>query len=389
MPEPSILAFAGSTSQTGTATLNEFTGITLAQGEPTLKEISNTVKTTRNLGVLPLWNSHKGEIKDLKVFELLFQHSAKLFRLWPSTIKFECLLSKHAETTGEIHKIISVGVAEIQCSKFIKETGANFISRKSTVDAYRDFREATDIDAVLCVPGQNKDGFKVLHTNVANPLNFTSFALLGNIDSPELPSDMWGTWHSRLFPATGVFFGVEMPLRTVALSTDQQQLLDDLMSDSTKVDEIPKVVFVASRREDSCGLLIEANEIGISGDIVTEDGYSEKIKVIPEIGVYNKRYSERAYEYLAQEHSAVLQHDFVRHIGTKTCFFSCHPLGLITHGFEQSVVEPVVRRIITKYFELFVNGLDCTAKQREFFERYKPSYLDKGPDFINFHDVGI
>jgi hypothetical protein len=62
---------------------------------------------------------------------------------------------------------------------------------------------------------------------------------------------------------------------------------------------------------------------------------------------------------------------------------------LITHGFEKSIVEPAVRRIITKYFELFVNGMACSDKQRDFFERHKPFYLDKGPDFISFDDVGI
>jgi hypothetical protein len=192
-----------------------------------------------------------------------------------------------------------------------------------------------------------------------------------------------------LFPAAGVFFGVEMPIRTVSLSEDQQQLLSDVTADATKIDDIPKVVFVSRRREDSCGMIFEANAPGVDGDVITEEGYSTKVTVIPEIGVYNKKYSRGAYECLAHEHPAVVQRDFVRHIGTRTCFFACPPLQMITHGFEQAVVEPVVRRIITKYFELYVNGMDCDNAQHKFFERHKAAYLDKGANFIAFQDVGI
>lgn len=389
MPEPDTLAFKGPTSQTGQATLREFPGINLVQNEPTLEEIINAVKTTKHFGVLPMWNSHVGEIKELEVLKLLFERSAKLLRLWPSSIMFECLLSKKATVSGEIHSIISVGVAEVQCSKFIEKTGAKFTSRKSTLDAYREFRNSSNYDSVLSAPGQNKDGFSVYSPDVANPLNFTTFALLNHVKSHEWQSGEWGTWYNILFPEIGVFFGVEMPISAVSLSEDQQQLLDDLTTEATRIDDIPKVVFIARRREDSCGLLFEASERVIDEDIITEEGYSAKINIIPEIGAYNKRYSERAYEYLSQHHNPILTHDFIRHHGKETCFYACPPLGLITHGFEHSVVEPVVRRIITKYFELFVSGMSCSATQHDFFERHKPSYLDKGPNFISFHDVGI
>lgn len=388
MTEPATLVFKGPTSQTGQATLSEFPGINLVQGKPSLAEILDAVKTTNNFGVLPMWNSHVGEIKEKEVLDLLFQRSAKLLRLWPSSIRFECLLSKKAAASGMIDSIISVHVAKEQCSKFIEEMGATFAGRDSTGEAYREFCNSSNFDAVLSAPEQNKDGFKVHSPDVANPLNFTTFALLNHVKSHDWPSGDWGTWYDILFPKTGVFFGVEMPIRAVSLLKDQQQLLNDLTADATKINDIPKVVFVTRRREDTCGLLIEASDLVIGEEIITEDGYSEKINIIPEIGVYNKKYSERAYEYLSQYHNLILTHDFIRHNGTETCFYACPPLGLITHGFEQTVVESVVRRIITKYFELFVNGIECSTPQNEFFERYKPSYLDKGPDFINFHDIG-
>jgi hypothetical protein len=388
MSEPATLAFKGLTSQTGQATLSEFPGINLVQGEPSLEEIIDAVKTTKNFVVLPMWNSHEGEIKKLEALDLLFQRSAKLLRLWPRSIRFECLLSKHAETSGEIHSIISVGVAKAQCSKFIEKTGGEFTSCDSTVDAYREFCNSFKFDAILSAPEQNKGGFRVHSSDVANPLNFTTFALLNHVKSHDWLPEKWGTWYEVLFPKTGVFFGVEMPIRVVSLSDDQQQLLNDLTADATRIDDIPKVVFVTRRREDSCGLLFEASDIVVDEDVITEEGYSAKINIIPEIGVYNKRYSDRAYEYLLENDNSILSNDFIRHIGTNTCFYACPPLGLITHGFEQTVVESVVRRIITKYFELFVNGMECSTPQNKFFERYKPSYLDKGPDFINFHDIG-
>ena len=388
MPEPTVLAFKGAKSQTGLATRKEFPGVGLPAGEPTFTEIATALRTAPALGILPMWNSHEGEIKKLQALDLLFQRAARLFRLWPVSIRFECL-SRRVSGDGKLNSLISVVVAETQCSAFIKTTGASFIARDSTVDAYREFRADDRIDAALCAPEQNTDGFDVFCPDAANPLNFTTFALLGHVDSQKWLSDQWGSWEGRLFPTIGTFFGIEMSVSTVSLPEDQQQLLDDLTADADGINDIPKVLFVSRRREDSCGLLCEASGRGMDGDIVTEDGYSSKITVIPEIGVYNKRYSERAYEYLEQEHPTVLQHDFVRHIGTKTCFFACPPLQLITHGFEHAVVEPVVRRIVTKYFELYVNGMNCSDCQREFFERHRTAYLEQGPEFIVFHDAGI
>lgn len=389
MPDPAVFAFKGATSQTGQATCHEFPEIELVPGEPSLAEITDAVKKPQNLGVLPIWNSHVGEIKELQAFELLFQRSAKLLRLWPSTIRFECLISEGASKSRKIRTIVSVHVAEIQCSEFVKKIGAIFMAKGSTVDAYREFCNTTNFDAALCAPGQNQHGFKVFCPDAANPINFTTFVLLGHRNCTDWSPEQWGSWHARLFPATGVFFGVEMPIRTVSLSEDQQQLLSDLTIDASKIDDIPKVVFVSRRREDSCGLLFEANGSSFDGDIITEDGYSARVTVIPEIGVYNKKYSERTYEYLEKEHSAVLERDFVRHIGRKTCFYACPPLQLITHGFEHSVVEPVIKRVIAKYFELYINGMDCSSAQQDFFERHKTEYLDKGPDFFLFQDVGI
>lgn len=348
MPEPTVMVFKGATSHTGSATRKEFPGADLAQGEPTFPEISDALRAKQTLAVLPMWNSHAGEIGASQALEMLFQRAARLYRLWPVSIRFECL-TRRETVDGKLHSIVSVAVAQTQCSVFIAKTGANFASRDSTVDAYREFRSNVEIDAVLCAPEQNVDGFAVLCSDAANPLNFTTFALLGHVDSKKWPVDQWGTWQRRLFPPAGVFFGVEMPVRMVTLSEDQLQLLSDLTADADRIDAIPKVVFVSRRREDSCGLLFEGSEISIDGNVITEDGYSSKITVIPEIGVYNQRYSERACQYLAREHGHVLKGDFLRHVGTNTCFFACPPLQLITHGFERGVVEPVVKRILAKY----------------------------------------
>jgi prephenate dehydratase len=389
MVEPKLFVFKGSTSQTGLATRNEFPDVALDDDEPTFSEINQALRTQSVVGILPMWNSHEGEITKSQAIEMLFQKTARLYRLWPCPIVWECL-SRKETNNDRIDSIISVYVANTQCSKFIQATGAKFLDGLSTLDSYRKFKDDQTIDAALCAPGQNIDNFSVICNDAANQLNFTTFAFLGHIDSNAWDSNQWGSWSSRLFhDATGVYFGIEMPNNLISLSSYQQQLFSDLANDAKSIDDIPKMIFVTRRQEDSCGLLFEARDHTLSEEILTDDGYSEKIKIIPEIGIFNKKYTDRAYDYFKQHNETIFSYDFVRHEGTQTCFYACPSLGLITHGFESGVVEPVFRRIIGKYFELIDNGWDCSPMQRELFERYKVLYLDKGVNFINFHNIGI
>lgn len=126
-------------------------------------------------------------------------------------------------------------------------------------------------------------------------------------------------------------------------------------------------------------------------DILTDEGYSTEISVIQDIGKTNSKYADRVHSFLNDEFPDLIKHDFIRHHSVKneTCFFACPLLEIVIHGFEIDVVEPVMRLLIDKYFELYNNGIKCTDAQKAFFEKHNEKYLEQGMDFINFVDIGI
>lgn len=388
MGEPTFIVYKGQKSQTGVAVTEEFPQIHFQGGQESFDEIAQMIEEQAILAVLPMWNSHEGEITKAKALELLFENKAKLYRLWPKSIQFECLCKSNSKKDGS-KKIISVNVAATQCSEFISNIGATFIEAPSTVDAYKEFDKTPDIDMALCTPGLNEKGYQVLCEETANPMNFTTFALLGCIGSKEWLPEQWGSLYDRLNHKNGKYLGVQIPIRTFVTSEDQEVLLSDLTDDANTLNEVPKVLFVARRSPSQCGLLIEAGYDTLASDILTEDGYSSEIEINLDLGVTNSRYPIRTNSFISGNFSELIQGDFTRHIGTQTCFFACPSLGIVTHGFEENVVEPVVRRIIAKLFELIDSGIDCSDTQRKLFKKYKKAYYNQGVDFINFTDVGL
>lgn len=397
MPEPSLIVYKGPTSQTGIATRREFPNIDSKWKEPELWEgkdfdaIKESLMCDELLAVLPMWNSHKGEIVPSHVIELLFQQKIRLYSVWPAMIDFTCLTRLDEDEYDKIKTIISVDVAEAQCSQFIEGLGATLLARDSTLDAYKEFKKDKDIDAVLCTSEQNLDEFNVAKDNAANPMNFTTFALTGNLATTEWTSDEWGSLYQEITPQVGVYFGVQMPIRNVAFSDDQKALFDALTDEAITVNELPRVLFVTRRTPDQCGLLIEGADLILPDDILTEDGLSTEIEVIQDIGEANKKYTEKIHSFLNDKFSSEVDHDFIRHKSIKdnTCFFACPKLEVLIHGFEEDVVEPVMRQVIDKYFELIENGIECTDVQRAFFEKHKDAYYEHGPDFIEFTDIGL
>ena len=381
-----LIVYKGPASQTGSATKEAFPCAAIQQSSETFDEIAERLLNEPVLASLPMWNSHQGEIAIAKVLELLFDEKTRLCILWPCRVRFECLAKDNLDI-ATIRRLISVTVAESQCSDFIEETGVNFEGAPSTVEAYTAFCNDSSIDAVLCTPGQNVDGFGTLTSDAANPINFTTCALVASSSAKTWSVTQWGSLHKALFPQTRGYAGVEMPLR-VSTFDDQEQLLTDLTADAKSIDEIPNVLFVARRPDGICRLIIEGEQEILSPRIITEDAYSVEIHVTPDIGDSPTRYAERACMFLTQEFRYAIQEDFIRHKGNKTCFFACPQLGMITHGFDPSVIEPVVRRMISKHFELHDLGIKCSESQQTFFETYLEDYRDKGPDFIQFRDVG-
>lgn len=395
MQEPHLIVYKGPTSQTGIAVREEFPAIDSKwQSEDiwkdkTFEDIKNVLLNEPVLAVLPMWNSHKGEIHLSRALEMLFEEQVKLCTLWPAMIKFECLT--RAENVGCIKKVVSVFAAEAQCSNFLDDLGAEFLARKSTVEAYEEFWRDSHIDAVLCAPGQNQHGFKLLCENVANPMNFTTFSFSGCLECAAWPDDRWGSLYEKLNPKIALYFGVEMPIRRIAFSEDQKALLTQLTDDAASIDQIPKILFVTRRAPDQCGLLIEADAEILRDEILTEEGHSTEIKVIQDLGQTHSRYTDKLCEFLTNEWASEINHDFIRHKSTEnnTCFFACLPLGIIMHGFEDTIVEPVMRLVVDKYFELYANGITCSEAQRAFFEKYMQAYYDDGMNFVNFIDVGL
>jgi hypothetical protein len=395
MSEPKLIVYRGPTSQTGVAVSGEFPDINPKWKDESIwkgKEF-NDIKTSLleepALAILPMWNSHKGEIDASHAFEMIFQQLVKLHTLWPKPIIFECV-GKGGIKLKDIKKIISVDAAKEQCSKFIKDIGAEFVPAKATTDAFEIFKRRDDIHAVLCTPGQNTDNFKVLCKNAANPVNLTTFALLACLVSETWGESAWGSLYRKLNPKTRVYFGVQMPIRNVAFSDDQKALFGELTAEIDSIKDIPKILFVTRRTLDKCGLLIEAEQEALPDDILTDEGYSTEIKVIQDIGETHSNYTERMRYFLSNEFSGHVKHDFVRHqsVENYTCFFACPPLEIIIHGFEENVVEPVMRLLIDKYFELYNNGIKCTETQIKFFKKYNEEYLEQGMDFIEFVDIG-
>lgn len=393
MPEPILIVYKGPTSQTGLATIKEFPEIFPQWKEPkywknkSFNQIKSKLLKEQVLAVLPMWNSHKGEIRLSHVLEIIFQKLVKLYALWPDLIVFECIVKENIKPR-DIKKIISVHVAEDQCSLYIEKLDAEFIPADSTPDAVEKFRKNPEIQAVLCAPGQNY-GYTVLCTNAQNPINFTSFALLGCLDSYAWTDQDWGSLLEKTKNISRVYFGAQMPIRSVAFSDDQKALFSELADGAETINDIPKILFVTKRTPDQCGLLIEATNVMLPDEILTEEGDSTEIAIIQDIGKSHSAYSEKIYELLTNNFSSKIKHDFIRHIGKQTCFFACPSLQILMHGFEDRIVEPVMRLVIDKYFKLYASGIGCSDAQRKFFKKHKDAYYESGMDFINFTDIGL
>ena len=230
---PRIIAYKGKGSQTGLAAALEFPGVDFQGARESFDEIADMLRKGPVIAALPMWNSHEGEITKSRVLELLFDNQAKLYRLWPKIIQFECIAkgSGHQDV-AEVRTIVSVSVAETQCSRFISTSGASFVGVEATTVAYERFCQDPAIDAALCAPGQNKGGFLRLCVDAANPMNFTSFALLACVDSARWGSAQWGPLHGTVSHRDGLYCGVQMPISSVT-SEDQEALLDNLTADAS------------------------------------------------------------------------------------------------------------------------------------------------------------
>ncbi len=388
MKSPALIAFMGPNSQTGTALLEEAARHRISVDVPKNSDGWNTlaerVQKENILLVLPVWNSHEGEITNSRVIELLMEGKAILHKLWPKQIEFECVA--RVKQAKQIRTVISVPVAEAQCSAFIKRLNAKFVDGGSTVKSYEKFVDDEKLDAVLCVPGTGKQPFVILHQNVANDVNFTTFAIIGNVTTREWVKE-WGALSPFFRPTVCSFAAVELSLFSVTSDEDQTVFFNELTSAVKTSADLPRIVFAARRAPDRCGLIVESTFGQLPENILSEDGYTSEIRILPRVGSGPEMYGHRVHKFLRQKFPRALEHPFVRHIGTKPCFFACPALGMLTHGYDLTVVEPVVRRYIAKWFQLVDDGLTCADEERKFFKRFQKAYYASAENFFKFETI--
>jgi len=370
MNPSNIYVFRGIASQTGLAARARFPDAGL-QPYDTWDEIPGLLVTQRDPVAVPIWNSHKGEVKN-ELWERLLEGQGYISDLWPAAIKFWHV----GRPSSQVNSVCSVKVAEDQCSIYLKKHNLEFQSLESTSEAVEVFRKG-QWDSVLTAPNQidATEGFNLLTQDAANPNNFTSFVLIQQKLLDKADSSI-------------KLSGVTLPKIEQALNEAQQDFFNSLFDDVKNLHDLPRPIFVFDREEElsSVGVLFESSEARVIETPATaEDIVSISVK--DSVGRVAQRYTHSLETFLKANFSSFQERDFSRHRGSNACLFSCSSLEIQTHGYNEEVVEPVFRYFIDRVFQAIKNGLSCTEAQRNFFEKHRANWEENGRDFISFEDV--
>lgn len=375
MSGQSILCYAGSISQTGQAVARRFPAVTIVPYS-SFEEIAELLKTAVEPIAVPVWNSHKGEIRASEVWERVISRRACISDLWPSRIEFWLII--RCESLSKVKRVCSVHVAKEQCSKLLETLGVEFKGFDSTVEAFRAFSVESSFDAVLIAPDPKElsDFFSIATRETANPNNFTAFALL----------NARGRFGDDRLPEGASFTAVSMPAFRSSPTDDQREFFERLFQTAQDLDELPRLLFVFDRREEaaSVGLLFQGPVLMesdlLSADIMEKD----EIQVIEEAGNSSAKYVAELHVFLAEHFPALQDGDFIKHRGDNAWLFACPTLGIYTHGYDEEVVESAFRYYVTKVFSLLSDGLQCTPAQRLFFAVHESHWQERDTEFIEF-----
>lgn len=389
-----VISYKGAKSQTGLAATARFPNLNLDGGSESFQDIAKLLCKAKALAILPVWNSHEGEIPKTDILNSILEEKLKIQEVWSKRIAFECNAKKGIKLNN-IRKMISVSVAESQCSNFIdklRKNGATFHGRASTVDALTEFSGDENFNAILNAPSQcDGRGFTKLTEDASNPVNFTTFVLLGNVTPKLWKGRKWQSLRKHGMPKKNIMFGIEMDTPKTGFSESQHSLFEQLTQDIKDLNQIAKVIFVVKREGGRCGVLFESSidfrkheNISMEPD---EEGTVPNITIKRDIGATNKAYVSNCFDLFNKEFPAILKADFVKHKGTNACFYACPVLNIFTHGFDEAVVEGVVRKVIDLSFNLIDNGISCSSAQRNLFNKYKKEYYKKGISFIRFKTI--
>ncbi|MFA6172983.1 MAG: prephenate dehydratase domain-containing protein [Kiritimatiellales bacterium] len=376
MKTANIFCPGGADSQSGVAVRERYTGCYISNCGR-IPDVPLQLDENTGPFVIPIWNSHQGEVKAAEyVWEHIQEAKIKITDVWPKSIEFWFVRRIGAETTYK--KIGSVFVAKTQCSGFLAKRTAELVECALTTVAFDEYRKGAAWDGVLVAPGQGEDDpeYQVDAKQTANSNNFTSFVRF-------VPT--------RAFCADGSvsvswITGVTMPAFGASLGDAEQSFFEQMLGTVTDLKDIPKLIFVLKRTA-NVGLIFEGTRLYAGNLLDAEEQERGEIVVYEEAGVTAKPYTEELHDLFSLSFPELGANDFILHRGVNTCQFSCPPLGLYTHGYEVDTVEPVIRFYISKLFQRWDDGAKCTQEQKDFFERHKAAWQEKGSEFIEFSVV--
>lgn len=375
---PSIFCPGGSDSQTGTAVMKRYQGISIEKCGENIAAVRDHFEQGGNGPyVVPIWNSHQGEIKAAEyIWDYIQEARIKVVDVWPERIEFWFI--RRVGNPSSYKKIGSVVVAGTQCSAFLAKQGAKLVPCDLTTVAHDKYRKGALWDGVLVAPGkgENESGYEVAEKNTANQNNFTSFLNFVPTRGFTLDAKSVKSWLT----------GVTMPSFGTSLGEIEQSFFEELLSPITDLINIPRLIFVLKRTA-KVGLLFEGTQLH-SGDLLdAEEEETRDISIYEDAGVLASLYTNELQDLFNREFPDLQKEDFIIHHGVNSCLFACPPLGLYTHGYEIETVEPVVRFYISRLFQCWDDGARCTQIQDVFFKRYKNDWEEKQSDFINFKVV--
>lgn len=368
----------GEISQSGKAVQKRYCGASIKDAGK-IDSIPELLKDINDKPfVTPIWNSNQGEIeKSEYVWNMVRNSDIKILDIWPKRIEFLCLVRDGF--TLPFRKIGSVIVATTQCSKFLDEHKCSidvgsFSDYALSSDALKAFNNNEDgLDGVLVPPGNDYTDFSVFEENSENENNFTSFMTISE-PSFDISKD------NQVSFLTGVSM---QTLKGEIIDKVQQSFFQKIFEECNHVNEFPSLIFVFNRANEM-GLLFE-DGVGFSeGDFLDAEQIEEGSVVVHEdIGALDKAYSLELKELISAEFDSLDNKDFFKHQGDRASLFSCPPLGIYTHGFNDEIVMEVVVYYLNLLFQYIFNYPDnCENEHIEFFKKYECQWQSEGLKFF-------
>ena len=366
-----IQSKSGISSQSGVASQDRYPDAAISNSGDLISDIERIINENPGPYVIPIWNSHQGSIPaSLFIWNHIEAEQIKIYDLWPKEIEFSLVKRKG---TNEIKNIISVTVAEQQCSKFL--SGYKFTGTKLTTVAFDEFIKDTNYHGVLVAPQSSlSDEYTIVEDNVANDNNFTAFI------------NFYGLFEWVYEKKKHFLTAITTSRLSSGLSDQELALFDNLFTNVDDISKIPRLIFVFEL-DDKVGLIFEGDQIS-AGDLLTSEEMQESdIRIYEEVGSLEMMYSETLKGLLETRFPTLTQGDFLIHNGSNTFMFACPALGIYTHGYKRDAVEPVVRFYMHKVFETIKGGAKVTPEQRGFFSKYEAAWNANPLNFMQYIEV--